>query len=370
MNQNHNKIRLDDLLDALADEWPETDDEIKAAINQPAEPYSDAEGATMVARILGADSPAHNAPGRADADNSAGATLFDHLDAISVSTRVDVHSSTGRYSGEARAPIIDLYDLVTEAYVTVRNQMPVDFVVLDPSHNAWFISECRRLNAAVSEFHLNKALLNVRKAGRLRQLPPSLPSPVSTAEMDQYAHGSEMALRLVQEHWFHRNHENVALDRILSDPRLRERFDRYAARIAKHDYGVLALRWAALAHRKAGRSVRVDRELSLTMFDQLGKMKDVRIRRIPESPGIYLCRTTKHDAYVGTTDNLRKRVGRHLEAGPNLVPEELGFNVAKDCSIGIIEMPLSASKRNGLVSRFKNKRMPLLNFLGLLPYAA
>ncbi len=369
MSHNRDKIRLDDLLDAIAaDCWPETDAEIDAALSEPADSYSESEAASLVGRVLGDDSAgAESTHSGKDSDD---ATLFDHLGRVGVAPKIDVHPVVETRARREGAPIIDLYDLVAEAYIAVRNRMPVDFVVLDPSLNGWFISECRRLGALVSEFHLNRALFNVRKASRLSELPPSLRSPVITAEMDHYAHASEMALRLVQEDWFHNSHQNVALDRILCDPRLREQFDRYAAVIAGGNYGVLPLRWAALAHRKAGRSVRVDRELRVSMFDQIGKSRDIRLQRIPQTAGVYLCRSSRHDAYVGTTDNLRGRIERHLEAGPNLVPEELGFDVIRDCSIGIIEVPLSARKRNGLVWRYKNERLPLLNFVGLLPYAA
>lgn len=356
------KMQLSDVLDEVVmSDWPDTDEEIDAVLVQDVPRYSDADKRAIVERILG-----ENGHDSLVANEEHTDTLFDHLDSVVPGRKIDALPPTKRSSSTR---VLDLTALVVEAYVRVRNSLPVDFVILDPTHSAWFVSECRRRGAEVSEYHLNRALMNARKAGSLASLTPSNPSPVDKSRFDEFSFASEMALRVVQEKWFERSHESVSLDRILCDPRLTVEFDRVAKEIACMDVDVLSLRWAALAHRKTGRSVRIECPLRMSMFDQLGRLRDLRPSRVPKTPGIYLCRVKSGDVYVASTENLRHRLERHLEAGPDLLPPSLtGANRAA-CSIGVAEVSMSSHKRSALVNAFKYERYPSLNFVGLLPAA-
>lgn len=371
MSKDKSPIDLDDLLRQLAssdDSWPETDEEIRAVLSQSAQPFNADDRMRLLARILGADSEL-DTPREAD----PAPTLFDHLDDVRIAAKVDIPATAlASHRGNDQTTIVDLYELVVKAYKSVRNLMPVDFIVLDPTLNAWFIGECRNLGATVSEYQLNNTLFNSRKNGKLAHLPPSVSAPVSNDRFDEYAFASEMGLRLVQERWYYEHQQNVALDRILADPKLRDLFDQYAARIAGRGYSTTQLRWGALAHRKAARGASFSSSLTLSMFDQLGRLRDVRPSRLPSGPGIYLCRSDDQDAYIATTDDLRRRIERHLAVGPNLVPDELECRSVRNCTVGIVPMPepRSHTKRSRMVAVFKRQRQPMLNFLGLLPYAA
>ncbi|MGE0177390.1 MAG: hypothetical protein AB7R63_10110 [Phycisphaerales bacterium] len=192
--------------------------------------------------------------------------------------------------------------------------VPEDHVVIDPAANQEFINRCRLLGATVSEFLLNKAILNVRKAGKWhrgleRGSVPSLGREV----LDRVGYAAEMAARLVQLREIEAGAARPTVDRILCDPSLRELFDEAVCDIAP-GYSVYEYRRAVLAYRKSGResSVRLG-QTSVPRWEA----SNVPFRTfdpddVPASPGIYRIDAGSRALFVSATLNLRTRLLAHL----------------------------------------------------------
>jgi hypothetical protein len=118
-----------------------------------------------------------------------------------------------------------------------------DRVVADPELNAAFLAECVRLGLVGSPATLNRALLNLRKQGELRDRKSR---KTSFANEDEYRFAAEMAVRFLERR------DGLSLDAIICDPAMATEFDGLAAKILP-GYTSLQYRWAALNLRKKKR---------------------------------------------------------------------------------------------------------------------
>lgn len=194
------------------------------------------------------------------------------------------------------------------AFEAVRNGNSVDRVVVDPELNAAFVAECQRLEIGGAAATLNRALINLRKAGYLRGLKSRSPSP---GDDDAYRFAAEIAARHMERR------DGVTLDDILCDPALAAEFDNLAASISP-GFSPLQYRWAALNLRKASRLspellARIAPPQQILSFAVLGLLLDA----IPSAQGLYLFHTREVCLYVGEAENLRHRIHKHLDHSDN-----------------------------------------------------
>lgn len=197
---------------------------------------------------------------------------------------------------------------IISAYEAVRNGNSVDRVVVDPEMNAAFLAECQRLGLVAAGATLNRALINLRKAGYLRGIKSRSPSP---GDDDPYRFAAEMAARHMERR------DGVTLDDILCDPDLAAEFDKLAAAISP-GFTPLQYRWAALNLRKKS-------GLSPELLARVASPKQVltfpipalSLDSIPSEQGLYLFFTRDVCLYVGEAENLRNRIGKHLDHSDN-----------------------------------------------------
>ncbi len=201
-----------------------------------------------------------------------------------------------------KTAIIEALDAASDGYSPDR-------VVADPESNQRFIKECRLRGLENSIEDLNRSLLNLRKAGRLTGRPRAKRTHFS--DEDEYRFASEIAARFLERR------DGISLDAIICNPDKVSDFDQIAARIVP-GYSQLQYRWAALGLRKK-------KKLSPEITSRIVPPEDVINMSIsevvpdelPTSQGIYLFISSDQLLYVGETENLRKRLKKHLEHSDN-----------------------------------------------------
>lgn len=201
-----------------------------------------------------------------------------------------------------KTAILEALDAASDGYSSDR-------VVVDPQLNRRFISECRLRGLEDSAEDLNRALLNLRKAGGLTGRPRAKRTHFHNE--DEYRFASEIAARFLERR------DGISLDSIICNPDKVSEFDEVAARIVP-GYSPLQYRWAALGLRKkkklapeiTGRIVPPEDVINIPI-------NEIVPDELPASQGIYLFISSDQLLYVGETENLRKRLKKHLEHSDN-----------------------------------------------------
>ena len=200
------------------------------------------------------------------------------------------------------ASIAEAFDAASDGYSTDR-------VVADPELNRRFIAECRQRDLKDSVADLNRALLNFRKKGGLAGRPRS--KRTHFHDEDDYRFAAEIAVRFMERR------DGISLDTIICDPEKVTEFDEVSARIAP-GYSPLKYRWAALNLRKARR---LEPELAARIAPPTDvinvSVSEIVSDELPPSQGLYLFIAADQLLYVGETENLRKRLKKHLEHSDN-----------------------------------------------------
>ncbi|NUQ63201.1 MAG: GIY-YIG nuclease family protein [Pirellulales bacterium] len=198
---------------------------------------------------------------------------------------------------------------IRRAFVEVSQGFSSDRIVADPGLNALFIGQCRKLGLSEPARELNALLLNARKSGALSGLPRA--RRTSFPDEVEYRFASEVAARYLE----HR--DQVTVDQILCDPDRASEFDSIAERIAP-GHTPLQYRWAALNLRKA-KLLRPEpvSHVAVAPSVDFGPATAIQIDQIPVAPGIYIFYGPSATLYVGETENLRRRIGKHLDHSDN-----------------------------------------------------
>ena len=245
---------------------------------------------------------------------------------------------------------------VFDAFVAASNGFAPDRVVADPDLDNRFISECRMRGLSDSAPALNRSLLNLRKAGGLSGL--AKPKRTQFSYQDEYRFASEMAARFLERR------DGVSLDQIICDPLRADELDRLAARIAP-GFSPLQYRWAALNLRKTKR-------LAPELLARIAPPVELLVLRaeqfaadaIPAKPGLYLLFATKQLLYVGETENLKKRLTKHLDHSDNKGLArwlwEFGADVV-NIEIQILADDTSTRIRKALELELIRSRQPIFN---------
>jgi hypothetical protein len=189
-------------------------------------------------------------------------------------------------------------NLVGRAFFAVRDGFSPDRVVADPRFNRAYLAHCESFGLHDSAYNLNWTLLNLRKAGELRNLHSK--RSVVPGQW-RYSFASEISARIL----FYRC--GVSVDRLICHPQLVREFDRLARQLAP-GFSSFQYRWAALNLRKKGASVKraqhIDRE-------DVRWSESVRFRatqRVPQTKGIYSLLEDSAVLYVASSENLHLSV--------------------------------------------------------------
>jgi predicted GIY-YIG superfamily endonuclease len=247
------------------------------------------------------------------------------------------------------APLVQAFDAVSDGFSTDR-------VVADPAFNQRFIAECRRHGLQDSIADLNRALLNLRKSGALAGRARSKRTHVPDA--DEYRFAAEIAVRFLERR------DEISLDQIICDPDRVTEFDDVAQRIAP-GYSPLQYRWAALGLRKAKKLEpelvgRIAPPIHVTNL----RVSEIASEDLPVSQGLYLFFAADQLLYVGETENLRKRLKKHLEHSDNkgLARWIWEFGIEKlHLEMQILEDKTETRVRRALELELIRSRQPIFN---------
>jgi len=249
-------------------------------------------------------------------------------------------------------------ETLREAFLAIRGERSPDVVVADPELNEQFLHECQVRGLAYPAGQLNLALLNLRKSSELQGIK-SKRTIVKNQEDFRFA--SEIAVRFLERR------DQVSLDQILCDPKQAAEFDRIASGLAP-GFSAFQYRWAALSLRKRKR----------LRPEVLGKViqaesviarhaKDVKPEDLPVQPGLYLFSGPDGVLYVGECQNLRKRLGKHLDHSDNRsLARWLWAHGTTDLRIESHVLPagVSARVRKAMEAELIQSRKPLFNVAG------
>jgi site-specific DNA-methyltransferase (adenine-specific) len=243
-----------------------------------------------------------------------------------------------------------------EAFLAASDGWSSDRVIVDPELNEQFCKKCRRFGLLGGLADWNRALMRLRKSGKLKGLPKPKSTTFPDELLDQCLFASEIAMRRL------RDQTTLSLDDILCDPVQARRFDRLARSFAP-GFSSVQYRWAALTIRKRAHSCRqwsqtLTSTLERRQFPEFQPLSKLAIERLAGNPGVYLARGEKN-LYVGETFDLGRRFRQHLEA-------EGWRSVADDPEIGVIELNgVEIKDRWGLQSCLIHRYTPQLNYLDL-----
>jgi DNA modification methylase len=195
---------------------------------------------------------------------------------------------------------------IIEAFHATRDGFPVDRVIADPDLNKHFVAKCVRLGLAGTAAAWNHRLMNLRKMGQFKGLPPSKPTTFEyeEREYDRYRFACEIAIQRFEQE------EEVSLDSVLCDPDLANAFDRLVLAMLPDEPSSLKIRWFALRLRKAANYIS-KKSASLAkpvpMPRENNNPFDLDFADVPNQPGLYWLSGNQKHLYVGETENLRER---------------------------------------------------------------
>lgn len=201
----------------------------------------------------------------------------------------------------------DQKSALREVFIAVHDGYSADEVVLDDALQEKFLAACSEALPGVSAETCNWGLLNLRKAGKLKDVETTRQKQVELSTVRSLA---EIVTRQVQDR------HSVTADQIMTIPELRSEFNAAVRQLdpAADPYAV----------RKAAFQLRKTRQLKpelITRIADWGRQVTVRSAgewradpdSIPESAGIYLFSDPSGYLYIGESDNLRRRLVSHLD---------------------------------------------------------
>ncbi len=251
-----------------------------------------------------------------------------------------------------------VYRALIEAFLAASDGWSSDRVIVDPELNERFGKECHDLGLPGGPADWNRALILLRKAGKLKGLPKARRTTFPDEQLDPYLFASEIAMRRLIDQ------TALSLDDILCDSDHARSFDELARAFAP-GFSSLQYRWAALTIRKRAHDCRRwSRSLASTLqhqrFPNFRSLRRLEIDRLSGRSGVYLARVScDRNLYVGETYDLGRRFQQHLDA-------EGWRDIADDPEIGVIELHgVEMRVRCGLQSRLISEYSPLLNYRDL-----
>ncbi|MBL9081941.1 MAG: hypothetical protein JNK76_09065 [Planctomycetales bacterium] len=216
-----------------------------------------------------------------------------------------------------------------EAFRRSCDGYSADRVVADPSLQAAFQTACRVLGVAGDATSCNSALLKLRKAGRLAEVPTTARTELTWEECEPAAAPAEIAAaRLLREY------PEMSLDDIFCSPDRTTEFDKLAARLGGGRRPLVA-RWTALKLRKESHQLRERAESWRRREIKFSTPVSVTQKRwsqqVPVTAGVYLVLNAEGTRlYVGAARELRSTLEKLL------APARLGvFDRSRDIRIAV-----------------------------------
>jgi hypothetical protein len=197
-------------------------------------------------------------------------------------------------------------DRVKKAFLQVRtargDRGSADLYIADPERNALFLAKCRHLGLKVSDYILNKTLLNARK----NKLLTGLHSVKTSIDYEDFAFACEFAATEL------RYKIGVSIDDIVCDPIVAQQFDTIAAKLSP-GHKSFEYRWAILSIRKSGRNVDWKPMFKMPKFETTFRLASDPLEMLPSDGGAYILyeNTKRRPLYARATERLRHAVDLH-----------------------------------------------------------
>lgn len=230
-----------------------------------------------------------------------------------------VNPSANSKAEKKKAKLSAFDQVIVDAFQQTHDGWSSDEVILRDDLNLAFLQEFRRLvrersldNDTHRDAEINWRLIGLRKAGKLSAVKTTRRANTDVSDV---THIAEMAVRSIQDQ------EKISSDRIMTDPKHRKSFDALVKEMhPKAD---------CYAVRKAAFQLRKTRRLKPELISRIAdwgrivssySVKELRGSAdvLPEHPGIYIFRDKTGYLYIGQTENLRKRLTKHLDESHNL----------------------------------------------------
>jgi HicB family len=243
--------------------------------------------------------------------------------------------------------------LVARAFNSVHEGYSTDWIIIEPHRNRLFLEKCRQLGLEMGDFALNSLLLNIRKDSKNKGMLNPATKRSGFSSYDDCGFAAEIAIRTLQRT------RGIALDTALCDPDMLKNFDVLAKKYAPNQTE-LKLRCAVLNLRKTHRLQPFDLDSEAYDLVSAGPVRRVSLKEIDELAGGYAFFDHKRPIFAGETDNLRRRIGIHLESG---LPEWLEVKEDEGFELKTLILP-SATKDDRLswLGAFINREKPVLNY--------
>ncbi len=245
---------------------------------------------------------------------------------------------------------------LTAAFQKVSGGYSVDRVVADPELNGFFADECRLLGLPGELRTWNHALFNLRKQGRLAELPAQRRTNIDWNDCDKFLFASEIAWQKLVAGGA------ASLDDILCDPLLAAKFDTVAENLAP-GFTSLEYRWAALKLRKTAQQARTRAKLLVpSRFQKPLRAFEDAWQEAPQSAGVYLVtsRDSKHKLYAGEALDLRSRFAIQFGT-PRAKSAWESHCSAKDITVRLFTTDANSTDLIAYQSIFVGRYKPLLN---------
>jgi site-specific DNA-methyltransferase (adenine-specific) len=216
-----------------------------------------------------------------------------------------------------------------EAFRRSCDGYSADRVVADPALQAAFQTACRVLGVAGDATSCNAALLKLRKAGGLAEVPTTARTELTWDECEPTAAPAEIAAARVL-----REHPELSLDDIFCSPERTAEFDKLAARLGGGRRPLVA-RWTALKLRKESHQLRERSEAWRRREIKFTTPVSVAHKRwsqhIPNAAGIYVVLNAEGTRlYVGAARDLTSTLEKLL------APARLGiFDRSRDIRVAV-----------------------------------
>ncbi len=205
----------------------------------------------------------------------------------------------------------------------------------------------------------NHCLHNLRKSGDLQGITSKR---VTLRNQEEYRFASEIAVRFLERR------DQVSLDQILCDPVRAAELVVIATELAP-GFTPFQYRWAALNLRKSKRlrpellSKVVQAESVIT-----SRAEDVNPKDLPVRAGLYLFVVPGRVLYIGECQNLRKRIGKHLDHSDNKGLAHWLWqhgNTHLHLEYHVLPQGVTARVRKALEAELIRSRRPFFNLAGV-----
>jgi site-specific DNA-methyltransferase (adenine-specific) len=212
----------------------------------------------------------------------------------------DLSSAAGREANRLKT----IEAGIVRAFTETHEGKSADVLLAEPELNDAFLQRCESDGLPGVPLVWNRLLLRIRKR-------TSNPLPATTQRVtisfeacESYLFASEIAWKMLIE-----EDRAGSLDDILCDPELATEFDRVADQFAP-GYSSFEYRWAALRIRKFAKKAKQEAQIlkEAGKHPRSSSTKKTDIRKLPDSPGIYIVSHENNILYVGSAFSLRHRI--------------------------------------------------------------